>query len=123
MTTKYKEARQQIADLSTKQSQAMDEQKQYLKHAIQNDIQQFVAQSISQQFQLMHAQGQIPSSPSQSPVRKQCKPTSGLPSITHSPSEYTLEPSSATTTSPVVDPANPNPSASRNPRPQMGSAL
>ena len=67
--TKYKEARQQIAKVSTKQSQAMDEQKQYLKHAIQNDIQQFVAQSISQQFQLMQAQGQISSSPSQSPAR------------------------------------------------------
>ena len=50
MTTKYKEAWQQIAELLSKQSQAMDEQNQYLKHAIQNDIQQFVAQSISQQF-------------------------------------------------------------------------
>ena len=123
MTTKYEEARQQIADLSTKQSQAMDEQKQYLKHAIQNDIQQFVAQSISQQFQLMHAQGQIPSSPSQSPARKHRKPTSALSPTMHSPVEYSQEPVSAPNSPPAAVSVTNNSSASRSPRPTTGSLL
>ena len=122
--TKYKEARQQIAKVSTKQSQAMDEQKQYLKHAIQNDIQQFVAQSISQQFHLMQAQGQISSSPSQSPARKQQKPTSGS-SSSESITPELLQANHTVPTNPphLLESDGSDTSASRSPRPSTGLAL